>query len=645
MKVLYYYISLLLCSLLIFNSCSDFEDVNKNPITVGEDEVKIEYLFNNSVIDAQMDSHIAERLFILTWKEGARFELSQGGITVCDDNNEWMSDYWNYLTNWLNNASLAIRIGNKQIEEDTGYGYTNNLVQMARIWRAYLFSEYCDNYGPVPALKAFMGENPSYDSVESVYDYMLSELKDAVSKLDLTQNVNDQVKRQDTFYNCDFLKWKKYGNSLRLRFAMRLSEVDPSKAKQAFEDAISDAQGENGFISQKEDIAWVAEKNSGPLEGVMSRPWNAQKVSATYSNLTLGLGGITSSQLSALPNNALSKIPEDTLTMYVKNINEYIGLYLPEHLPTATNEPTAGYFFDGIPNKIDPRAFIVFCLPGYNDGIVYHDQGKIASYVELPRSITDPSTFSVRTKFTWGAFCAGSWGQKGDIMSKMIGENENMPRVSRQYREHSNRRVFFGPWETYFLLAEASCYGWSTGGSAESYYEKGVRASFDYHSIPQLAEEYLKSTEYNRIGTSVAFGHTIEAENYTISYTDGYTGKGGTTTYSYPKNFASVTNNDILTKIFTQKYIAQCPYLPLEAWSDHRRKGLPFLENPAVENSLTYMPWLTKANVKESNVKNFPKRVRYPSFVPVNNAEGYKQAMQYLGGEDIVSTSLWWNKK
>ncbi len=41
-------------------------------------------------------------------------------------------------------------------------------------------------------------------------------------------------------------------------------------------------------------------------------------------------------------------------------------------------------------------------------------------------------------------------------------------------------------------------------------------------------------------------------------------------------------NNDALTKIITQKYIASS-LVPEEAWSDHRRLGLPFFENQAVE--------------------------------------------------------------
>ena len=42
----------------------------------------------------------------------------------------------------------------------------------------------------------------------------------------------------------------------------------------------------------------------------------------------------------------------------------------------------------------------------------------------------------------------------------------------------TNKRVFFGPWESYFLLAEAAVKGWKVPGTAKSNYESGVTASF-----------------------------------------------------------------------------------------------------------------------------------------------------------------------
>ena len=80
--------------------------------------------------------------------------------------------------------------------------------------------------------------------------------------------------------------------------------------------------------------------------------------------------------------------------------------------------------------------------------------------------------------------------------------------------------------------------------------------------------DYLSSQKYNRVGTSVAFDHTTEAKSYTIRYTDPYTKEVKSRTYEYPHNSIyrnGAYNNDALTKIITQKYIAQVPWLPEES--------------------------------------------------------------------------------
>jgi hypothetical protein len=172
------------------------------------------------------------------------------------------------------------------------------------------------------------------------------------------------------------------------------------------------------------------------------------------------------------------------------------------------------------------------------------------------------------------------------LSTQLTGAAQNYPAISNVYRQSTNKRVWFGPWETYFLLAEAAEYGWTVPGTAKQNYESGIAASFEYHGVSQFLNQYLTSQAYNRVGTSVAFDHTAEAQPFTVSYVDGYTKENKTTTYTYPKNSIYKNgqfNNEHLTKIITQKFIAQHPWLPLEAWSDHRRLGLPFFENQAVE--------------------------------------------------------------
>ena len=320
----------------------------------------------------------------------------------------------------------------------------------------------------------------------------------------------------------------------------------------------------------------------------------------------------------------------------------------------TTNDPCAGFYFDGIPQYVDPRAPKLFSVVGWDDGVVYSDYIGAASEVK-PVHLKNPADntqnmLTIDPKYTWGTWVAGEWDVKAGLVSELTGKNYNYPSMSKQYRMSTNKRVFFGPWESYFLLAEAAVKGWKVPGTAKSNYESGVTASFEYHGLLSQVGDYLSSQKYNRVGTSVAFDHTTEAKSYTIRYTDPYTKEVKSRTYEYPHNSIyrnGAYNNDALTKIITQKYIAQVPWLPEEAWSDHRRLGLPFFENQAVEkdyNPLNQVP-LTVATSKECRWDFYPKRYRYPANIQTNNQVGYAQALQLLGGPDLTTTPLWWNAK
>ncbi|MEI9912771.1 MAG: hypothetical protein WDO71_25880 [Bacteroidota bacterium] len=74
----------------------------------------------------------------------------------------------------------------------------------------------------------------------------------------------------------------------------------------------------------------------------MSREWNPGFITPTVRNLALNLGGIKSEdQLSA------------DFDPYIKPVN-YMGLKLTDHFTTNTNDPSAGYWLDGLPYAIDP---------------------------------------------------------------------------------------------------------------------------------------------------------------------------------------------------------------------------------------------------------------------------------------------------
>lgn len=229
-----------LAVILFFGACSDFEEINKDPNAANEDDIKVQYIINKAITDAQQDPHIAERAFVLYWRRAGRQDRSSG-INLGTYNNDWSSDYYSYVSGWMKSATQAVDLADKQLEKDNfaveyDRQMTKNLKEVARIWRVYLMSEFADNFGPLP-IEAFKGKNPEFASVKDVYYFMLDELKDATQNIDPSLQVQDIDKKFDRAYQFDFTKWTKYANSMRMRLAMRLSEVDPEKAKSEFEDA------------------------------------------------------------------------------------------------------------------------------------------------------------------------------------------------------------------------------------------------------------------------------------------------------------------------------------------------------------------------------------------------------------------------
>ncbi|MFD2599909.1 SusD/RagB family nutrient-binding outer membrane lipoprotein [Sphingobacterium corticis] len=626
-----------LATLALFSSCKDFEAMNIDPNGANSEQVQVEYFINGSIVGAQQNPHIAERVFVLYWKTAGRQQLG-GGISVGAYNDGWSSDYFgrDYMSGWLAGANSAITVANEKMAAGTGTSYTNNMLQVARIWRAYLMSELSDTFGPIP-LDGWQGENPNYSSVEDVYNYLLTELRESGEALDLSVTVPTDTRRFDPAYGFDFAKWQKYANSMRMRLAMRMSEVDPAKARSEFEAAVS-----KPHITTADEQFKVAELGTAwsPLAGVMTRTWNAFILSSTLNNLYLGLGGInTSTSLGA------------SYASYIKPEN-YIGIHYPNHFATMTNDPSAGYWLDGLPSVIDPRAYASFALPGDFSSSQFNFYPDEATARGTKRNLmsNDGTTVykEIDAAFTWNAFAPGDWAAKGS-RNQVRSWPGTMPRLANKFRNGTNDRIFFAEWESSFLIAEAAVRGWTVPVAAQAAYEAGVRSNFAYWNLSAHADAYLSSTSYNRVGTSVSWAHTTEPGNtHAMQYVNGETGVAGTVQIRYPSNTLykdGAVRNDLLTKIITQKYIAQNPYLPLETWSDHRRLGLPFFENPAVEQPIVTMPDLNASNYMTSSVKFFPQRVNYPSTLINNNRRGYVQAVEALGGPDAVLTPLWWAKK
>ena len=176
--------------------------------------------------------------------------------------------------------------------------------------------------------------------------------------------------------------------------------------------------------------------------------------------------------------------------------------------------------------------------------------------------------------------------------------------------------VYFSAAESFFLRAEAALRGWNAGGTAQEFYEQGIRASFAEHGINGGVDAYIAST------------------NEPAAFVDN-TGNGGdaaapsTVTVAYDESAGFETN---LERIITQKWIANFLISP-EGWAEFRRTGYPKLF-PTTRN--------TSGNI---NTAVQIRRMPYPEVVYNNNRAGVAKAVGLLGGPDNGATKLWWDKK
>jgi hypothetical protein len=133
----------------------------------------------------------------------------------------WENYYRNVLKNTADVMTKTMNEANR-----------SNLYNMTRIIHANAGMILTDTYGDIPFLEAgkgFLANNvaPKYDAQQAIYDNILTELDEASAGLDASK----PLETQDALYGGDITKWKRFGYSLLLRAAMRLSKADPAKAQ------------------------------------------------------------------------------------------------------------------------------------------------------------------------------------------------------------------------------------------------------------------------------------------------------------------------------------------------------------------------------------------------------------------------------
>lgn len=142
----------------------------------------------------------------------------------------------------------------------------------AMILSAWEFGVLTDVFGPIPFTEAFGGKaemNPAFDPQKTVYDSLFLRLKSASDALASASNFLGSS--GDPIYSGDPASWRRFANSIRLRQAMRLTNVAAEAARINAEvaAAIVPVGGVPNVILENEQNA----KLSWPGDGIYDNPW------------------------------------------------------------------------------------------------------------------------------------------------------------------------------------------------------------------------------------------------------------------------------------------------------------------------------------------------------------------------------------
>lgn len=449
---------------LFFASCSDeyMENMNTDPSKAATIDpnaqlttAQLQTYGDLSMMEIYRNYHYAFTQQLM----GCWNTTNYGGRHTLDNNE--MSRIWtSFYTQSLKNIIDA----QYRTAEDAEKVNINSVL---RIYRVYLMSIITDTYGDAPFSEAGLGFlegkfNPKYDKQEDIYNAFFLELEDAVNKIDPTK---DKV-TGDLIYAGDVTKWQQLANSLRLRFAMRISNVNPTKAQTEFENALA-ANG--GVITDASSDALIK-----------------------YMTIAFSFG---QEAYSDYRGNSLSQL-------------------LFGNDPANNPSYLCSTFFNQLRQSGDPRTFKISRC--YYDGLMSATSPD--NRVDITQEMIEKGIdFSPRNP---GAYSWEPWptGYDSDICAELAVNNPSVtatmarevePKLANNFLKSDNPGVVMTSAEVKFLMAEATVKKWNVGSvSAEDLYKQGVRAAIDF-----LTDNYgctaTTDAEFDAfIQDKGAFGHT-----------------------------------------------------------------------------------------------------------------------------------------
>ncbi|MFD2968042.1 SusD/RagB family nutrient-binding outer membrane lipoprotein [Sphingobacterium bambusae] len=217
-------------------SCTkDFEEVNK-PWKEAQ-TADVNSLFNGvlSSLELTWNEQSIANSFIYPITQLGTIVGSSGYRMEAASNDLW-KDYYEAL--------FTIKFLEKTINESPNPETLTNVKSMLAIIKAYKTFKMTDIFGDMPYSEAARANEGSayysvkFDSQKDIYIALLNDLKEAVNGLS-TASTQVSLGTSETLLGNNIAMWRKFGNSLRLRYAMRMQDIEPALATTHVQEALA----------------------------------------------------------------------------------------------------------------------------------------------------------------------------------------------------------------------------------------------------------------------------------------------------------------------------------------------------------------------------------------------------------------------
>jgi hypothetical protein len=360
-------------------------------------------LFNNAVktlSDGMTSANVNVNIFrhvVKHWAQATNQEEAQYDFNTRAINAAWWTRMYRDILNDIRDAKRIVTA-----DANLSEGIRTNQLALLDIIEVYTWGVLVNCFGNVPYTDALDNTKlfPAYDDAKTVYTDILRKLGEDIGQLNTASN--GFAATEDLLYQGNVGQWIKFANTLYMRLAMVIADVDNTAAKAAIE-----AASPKAFASAADNAIFkylASPPNNNPLYD--------QIVTSGRSDF------IAAKDLMDVLNNLAD--PRKTQFFGTNNVGQYVGAVVGEVTSFATiSKPSAKVALPDAPNIMADYVETEFLRAeaierGYNIAGTAEEHYKNAiraSIIWWGGTNTEADTYLARQDVAYTT-AAGNWRQK-----------------------------------------------------------------------------------------------------------------------------------------------------------------------------------------------------------------------------------------